>query len=112
MLAPRAPYHHPTAGLGRNHFATGKRWDLDENARQMVDGLDADAAMDRLAETEDTDLRAAMSDYLAIRLYQQGQMMDEVAEALLEQLIEESDAAQRKALVTAMKKHFAKQIKG
>jgi len=92
--------------------ATGKRWDLDDKVRKLVNGLDGDAAMDRLAETEDADLRVAMSDYLAITLYQQGQTMDEVAEALLEQLIEEPDAAQRKALVTAMKKHFAKQMKG
>jgi len=91
--------------------ATGKRWDLDDKARQMVEGLDADAVTDLLAETEDDTLRAAMSDYLAIRLYQQGQAMDAVTEVLLEQLIEESDSAQRKALAKAMKKHFAKQLK-
>ena len=92
--------------------ATGKRWDLDDKARQMVEGLDADAVMDLLAETEDDALRAATSDYLAIALYQRGQAMDEVSEALLAQIVEDTDAAQRKALVTAMRKHFSKQSKG
>ena len=92
--------------------ATGKRWALDAQARQLVDGLDADAVMDLLAETEDDALRAAMSDYLAIRLYERGQAMDEVSEALLAQIVEDTDAAQRKTLVTAMRKHFNKQSKG
>ena len=91
--------------------ATGKRWDLDTKARRMVDGLDADAAMNLLAETEDGDLRIAMSDYVAITLCQYGLAMDEVSEALLEQIVEESDAAQRRALVAAMRKHFNKRVR-
>ena len=92
--------------------ASGKRWALDAKARQLVDGLDADAVMDLLAETNDDALRAVMSDYLAIRLYERGKAMDEVAEALLAQIVEDTDPAQRKALVTAMRKHFNKQSKG
>ena len=92
--------------------ATGKQWALDAQARQLVDGLDADAVMDLLAETADDALRATMSDYLAIRLYERGQAMDEVSEALLTQIVEDIDIAQRKALVTAMRKHFSKQSKG
>jgi len=38
--------------------------------------------------------------------------MDEVSEALLTQIVEDIDIAQRKALVTAMRKHFSKQSKG
>ncbi len=78
----------------------------------MIEGLDADAVMELLAETDDDALRAATSDYLAIALYQRGQSMDDVAEALLGQLVEDTDIAQRKALVTAMRKHFNKQSKG
>ncbi len=91
--------------------AAGRRWDLDERARRLLDGLDADATMDRLAETREGPLRAAMADYLPIRLYERGQVMDEVAEALLEQLVDESRRAQRKALVTAMRTHFEKRDK-
>lgn len=68
--------------------------------------LDADGILDRIAATKDAKVRGAMSAYYPIRLYQRGIRMDEVAEALLNQLIDEDEAAQRKALVKAIQKHF------
>lgn len=68
--------------------------------------LDADDVLDRIAATKDRKTRAAMGGYYPIRLFERGIRMDEVAQALLSQLVDEDDAAQRKALVKAIQKHF------
>jgi hypothetical protein len=73
---------------------------------QEYQKLDADGVLGRMSETKDRDYRQAMYADVIARLWRRGIRADATAVALLEQMVDEDDAAQRKALATVIRKHI------
>jgi len=68
--------------------------------------LDVAGILKAIIATESRDVRAAMSDYLPIRLFEVGAALNELGESLLRDLVDATDSNSRRNLVKFLSEQF------
>jgi hypothetical protein len=108
--------------LAGRHDEKKTCWELQEEWDQMspaydadlqdrIDSLDADGLLDLMVETSGKNarnVRAHISGYYTIRMWEQDEPLDAVTNELLQQLVEEGNADARRAVATTLNRRMDK----